>query len=192
MEGALECVFKGMRKLSIRCVVTTGKPRPGRRLPFVGPGPSCRTRQEEHALSIVRDQFRSAIPPRVARQHGPLLLHRHGQHKAIAQSGERIYHRTAVNSVLTVCLTGRAHPKASSGSDQSSIVIRLGVEQAVTDFRFRSPRMAVSEDYHFLFKRNPVIRRHGGSFPPDQSRPEPCATDFCQNNTVSVTTYPWS
>ena len=58
--------FKGMRKLSIRCVVTAGKPRPGHRLPLVGPEPSCRTRQEEHALSIVRDQFRSAIPLRGA------------------------------------------------------------------------------------------------------------------------------
>ena len=109
MEGALECVFKGMRKLSIGCVITSGKPRPGHRLPLVGPEPSCRTRQEEHALSIVRDQFQSAIPQRVARQHCPRPLHRHGQHKAIAQSEGRIYHRT-VNRVLTGCLTGRAHP----------------------------------------------------------------------------------
>ena len=109
VEGALECVFEGMRELSIRCVVTAGKPGPGHRLPFVGPEPSCRTRQKEHALSIIADQFRPAIPQRGARQHCPLPLHRHGQHKAIAQSEGRVYHRT-VNSVLTVCLTGRVHP----------------------------------------------------------------------------------
>jgi len=53
MEGALESVFEGMKELSLRCVVTAGKPGPGHRLPFVGPEPSCRTRQEEHALSII-------------------------------------------------------------------------------------------------------------------------------------------
>ena len=109
IEGALERVFEGMRKLSVRCVVTAGKPGPGHRLPFVGPEPGCRTRQEEHALSIITDQFRSAIPQRGARQHCPLPLHRHGQHKTIAQSEGTIYHRT-VNSALTVCLTGGAHP----------------------------------------------------------------------------------
>ena len=90
MEGALECVFQGMRKLSIRCVVTSGKPRPGHRLPLVGPELSCRTRQEEHALSIIHDQFRSAIPQRVVRQHCPHPLHRQGQHKTLAQSEGRI------------------------------------------------------------------------------------------------------
>lgn len=69
MEGALESVFEGMKELSLRCVVTAGKPGPGHRLPFVGPEPSCRTRQEEHALSIIPDRLRSAIPQRGARQH---------------------------------------------------------------------------------------------------------------------------
>src|SRR5439155_1262857 len=54
MEGALKGVFQGIRKLSVRCVVTSGKPGPGHRLPFVGPEPSYRTRPEEHALPIVR------------------------------------------------------------------------------------------------------------------------------------------
>ncbi len=122
-EGALECVFQGMPKLSIRCVVTSGQPRSGHRLPLVGPEPSCRTRQEEHALSIVRDQFRSAIPPRVALRHCPLPLHRHGQNKAIAQSQGWIYHRT-VNSVLTVCLTGGAHPTCRPTCSPCSLLVR--------------------------------------------------------------------
>ena len=41
---------------------------------------------------------------RVARQQSPSPLHRQCQDKAIASSGQRIYHRT-VDSVLTVCLT---------------------------------------------------------------------------------------
>ncbi len=33
-----------------------------------GPTPGYRTRRKEHALPIVRDEFRPAIPRRVARQ----------------------------------------------------------------------------------------------------------------------------
>jgi len=46
---------------------------------------------------------------RVARQHCPSPLHRHHQHKTIAASNGRIYHRT-VTSVLTVCLSKRGNP----------------------------------------------------------------------------------
>jgi hypothetical protein len=47
---------------------------------------------------IVRDEFRPAIPRRVARQHCPSALHRHHQHKTIAASKNMTYHRT-VNSL---------------------------------------------------------------------------------------------
>jgi hypothetical protein len=56
------------RNLSVRCVITSFKPRAGTRFP-VGPVPGYRTRRKAHALPIVRDEFRPAIPRRVARQH---------------------------------------------------------------------------------------------------------------------------
>jgi hypothetical protein len=139
-EGALESVFSGMRNLSVRCVLPAGKLGPGCRLPAPrescrrpcpriraafgfhggvnGPSPSYRTRWEERALPIVRDEFRPAIPRRVARQQSPLPLHRHRQHKAIAASGPRPYHRT-VDSVLTVCLTKRGNPMQNHGGHAS-------------------------------------------------------------------------
>ena len=134
-EGALAGVFSGMRNLSVRCVLPAGKLGPGCRLPTPGescrrpcpriraaiglhggangPSPSYRTRWEERALPIVRDEFRPAIPRRVARQQSPLPLHRHGQDKPLVASGQSKYHRT-VDSVLTVCLTKRGNRKASS------------------------------------------------------------------------------
>ena len=48
---------------------------------------------------------------RVGRHQSPSPLHRHPQHKAIAASIGRIYHR-AVASVLTGCLSRGDHPKA--------------------------------------------------------------------------------
>ena len=99
------------RNLSVRCVITSFKPRAGTRFP-VGPVPGYRTRRKAHALPIVRDEFRPAIPRRVARQHCPSPLHRHHQLKIIAASKEMIYHRT-VNSLLTVCLTHRDNSKQS-------------------------------------------------------------------------------
>jgi len=129
-EGALAGVFSGMRNLSVRCVLPAGKLGPGCRLPTPGescrrpcpriraaiglhggangPSPSYRTRWEERALPIVRDEFRPAIPRRVARQQSPLPLHRHGQDKPLVASGQSKYHRT-VDSVLTVCLTKRGN-----------------------------------------------------------------------------------
>ncbi len=63
------------------------------RVPFpVGPLPGYRTRRKEHALPIVRDEFRPAIPRRVARQRCPSPLHRHHQVKTIAQGQETIWH----------------------------------------------------------------------------------------------------
>ena len=53
-----------------------------------------------------RNEFRPAIPPRVARQQSPLPLHRHDQHKSVVLPNGTIYHRT-VSSVLTGCLAFR-------------------------------------------------------------------------------------
>src|SRR5256714_13653740 len=92
-----------MADLSVRCVIPSFYPRGVSRL-RVGPLPGYRTSRKEHALPIVSDEFRPAIPRRVARQHCPPPLHRHDQHKTIAGKKGMIYHRTA-NSLLTVCLT---------------------------------------------------------------------------------------
>jgi hypothetical protein len=81
----------------------------------VGPLPGYRTRREEHALLIVRDEFRPAIPRRVARQQGPLLFHRQTQTKSIAVRLGIIYHRT-VDCLLTVCLTCRSNPRTPLSS----------------------------------------------------------------------------
>jgi hypothetical protein len=45
----------------------------------VRPVPGYRASRKEHALPIVCDEFRPAIPRRVARQHCPSPLHRHCQ-----------------------------------------------------------------------------------------------------------------
>src|SRR5215471_18878588 len=65
-----------------------------------------RTRRKEHALPIVCDEFRPAIPRWGARQHCPSPLRRLNQLKPIARSNGIIYHRT-VTSLLTVCLSYR-------------------------------------------------------------------------------------
>jgi hypothetical protein len=43
------------------------------------PIPGKRTRREDHALLIVRDEFRPVIPRRVGRHQSPSPLHRHTQ-----------------------------------------------------------------------------------------------------------------
>jgi len=103
-EGALEMRFlrhDGIYRSDVLSLLLT--PGRGSRFP-VGPVPGYRTRRKEHALPIVRDEFRPAIPRRGARQHCPSPLHRHHQLKTIAAPLEMIYHRT-VPSLLTVCLT---------------------------------------------------------------------------------------
>ncbi len=57
----------------------------------VGRVPGYRTRRKERVLPIVRDEFRPAIPQRVARQRCPSPLYRHIQGKAIAQMKGTIY-----------------------------------------------------------------------------------------------------
>ena len=109
IEGALTKRFfrhDGIYRSDVSSLLFT--PGPWSRFP-VGPAPGYRASRKEHALPIVRDEFRPAIPRRVARQHCPSPLHRHFQHKSYPPSAERIYHRT-VDSVLTVCLTKRGNP----------------------------------------------------------------------------------
>jgi len=85
-------------------------PRGVSRFP-VGPLPGYRTSRKEHALPIVRDEFRPAIPRRVARQRCPSPLHRQPQHRPFPPPRGNDYDRT-VSSVLTVCLTKRGNPRA--------------------------------------------------------------------------------
>ena len=56
-----------------------------------------------------RDEFRPAIPQRVARQQSPPPLYRHAHPKSVPGSGTMNLQRT-VNSVLTVCLSPGDHP----------------------------------------------------------------------------------
>ena len=173
-EGALAGVFSGMRNLSVRCVLPAGKLGPGCRLPTPGescrrpcpriraaiglhggangPSPSYRTRWEERALPIVRDEFRPAIPRRVARQQSPLPLHRHGQDKPLVASGQSKYHRT-VDSVLTVCLTKR-------GNRRSSCSVRA--------FPERARRQPEQPARHTIGEAPHAVRRTAGLCPGDQ------------------------
>jgi hypothetical protein len=74
----------------------------GIRLP-AGLGPGYRTRREEHALSIARDEFRPAIPRSDCSPALPSPLHRHHQNKAMDGSKGTIYHRT-------LCIDCRTSP----------------------------------------------------------------------------------
>lgn len=58
-----------------------------------------------------RDEYRPAIPQRVARQHCPPPLYRHAHPKTVPGSATMNFQRT-VNSVLTVCLNPGDHPTA--------------------------------------------------------------------------------
>ena len=60
-EGPRNAFFQAWRNLSVRCVITSDKPGPGCRF-TVGSEPGYRTRRKKHALPIVRDEFRPAIP----------------------------------------------------------------------------------------------------------------------------------
>jgi len=55
-----------------------------------------------------RDEFRPAIPQRVARQQSPPPLHRHAHPKSVPGSATMNLQRT-VNSVLIVCLSPGDH-----------------------------------------------------------------------------------
>src|SRR5436305_1376726 len=112
IEGALTKRFlrhDGIYRSDVSSLLFT--PGPLSRFP-VGPVPGYRASRKEHALPIVRDEFRPAIPRRVARQHCPPPLHRHCQNNPYPLSGGNDYHRT-VSSVLTVCLTKRGNPRSN-------------------------------------------------------------------------------
>ena len=133
MRAPSASVYQASRNLSVRCVLTSCKLGPGYRLPAPnerstrpcprikavlrsryeanGPSPSYRTRREVRALPIVHDEFRPAIPRRVARQHCPSPLHRRSQNKSIALANGRNYHRL-VSSLLTVCLNRGDNPNS--------------------------------------------------------------------------------
>jgi hypothetical protein len=96
--------FRGMAE-SITPMCSLLTPGPLIRFP-VGPVPGYETRRKEHALPIVCDEFRPAIPRWVARQHCPSSLRRLNQLKPIARPNGIIYYRT-VTSLLTVCLIDR-------------------------------------------------------------------------------------
>jgi hypothetical protein len=72
-----------------------------------------------------RDEFRPAIPQRVARQQSPPPLHRHAHPKSVLGSGTMNLQRT-VNSVLTVCLSPGDHPSQIFGT-------LIGDEQQIYD-----------------------------------------------------------
>ena len=70
-EGALRMRFfrhDGIYRSDVSSPLFT----PGRTRFPVGPVPGYRTRRKAHALPIVRDEFRPAIPRRVARQCGAI------------------------------------------------------------------------------------------------------------------------
>ena len=136
-EGALRLRFfrhDGIYRSDVSSLLFT--PGPLSRFP-VGPVPGYRASRKEHALPIVRDEFRPAIPRRVARQHCPSPLHRLHQLKSIAASNERIYHRT-VTSLLTVCLRPGDNPirKSSTTVMQRLLASKITVEKAP---RWRAP-----------------------------------------------------
>ena len=76
-----------------------------------------------------RDEFRPAIPQRVARQQSPPPLHRHAHPKSVPGSGTIKLQRT-VNSVLTVCLSPGDHPRTGIAF-QSHVSVRGGRARSV-------------------------------------------------------------
>jgi len=62
-----------------------------------------------------RDEYRPAIPQRVARQQSPPPLHRQAHPKTVPGSATTIFQRT-VNSVLTVCLSPGDNPTPVSST----------------------------------------------------------------------------
>jgi hypothetical protein len=105
MRAPSGCVFEacGIYRSDVSSHLFTPGP-----VPLSGrAGAGYRTRRKERALPIVRDEFRPAIPRRVARQRCPSPLHRHHQLKIIARENGTIYHRmvTFFKSLLNGCLT---------------------------------------------------------------------------------------
>ena len=71
----------------------------------------CKDAPEVPRPTHRRDEYRPAIPQRVARQHCPPPLHRQAHPKTVPGLATMDFQRT-VNSVLTVCLSPGDHPRA--------------------------------------------------------------------------------
>ncbi len=111
--AVLRMRFPGMTESIGPMCDSSANPWGASRFP-IGPLPGSGARREDRARLIVHDEFRPAIPRRVARQQGPLLFHRQIQLKSIAVLNGIIYHRT-VNCLLTFCLTHRSNPTEVRG-----------------------------------------------------------------------------
>ena len=83
---------------------------------------SCKDAPEVLRPTHRRDEFRPAIPQRVARQHCPPLLHRHAHPKTVPGSGTMDLQRTA-NSVLTVCLSAPQRRRSLVGEGPTQVVV---------------------------------------------------------------------
>jgi len=84
-----------------------------------------------------RDEFRPAIPQRVARQQSPPPLHRHAHPKSVPGSGTMNLQRT-VNSVLTVCLSSGGHSRRKLRVELRPLCVK--------------PAQLVSKNLHLRFK----------------------------------------
>ena len=78
-------------------------PRPGSTQAY------CKDAPEVPRPTHRRDEYRPAIPQRIARQHCPPPLHRHAHPNSVPGSATMVSQRT-VNSVLTGCLSPGDHP----------------------------------------------------------------------------------
>lgn len=119
-----------------------------------------------------RDEFRPAIPQRVARQHCPPPLHRQAHPKSVPGSGTMNLQRT-VNSVLTVCLSPGDHPRCRSSHLPQSSVPSLATPGGCGSGSMVSQRRA--KRVHANGMRPPSAastRAPGGTADPDRARTE--------------------
>ena len=94
-----------------------------------------------------RDEFRPAIPQRVARQQSPPPLHRHAHPKSVPGSATMNLQRT-VNSVLTVCLSPGDHPIWIFDKLLSEIGLRLRKCRLEIRDCFSLPAVKTALDLH--------------------------------------------
>jgi hypothetical protein len=106
-----------------------------------GPGQTFRTHRKLLRPTHRRDELRSAIPQRVARQHCPSPLHRHAHPKSVPGSGTIDLQRT-VNSVLTVCLSLGDNPTHLAETRNGSLIT---FNKRYPGY-FRSALYAISQD----------------------------------------------
>jgi hypothetical protein len=109
MKKGLNTQLKNEGALKKRFLRHDGIYRSDVSLLFVNSGRSAAIRPGCGQAIGNADEFRPAIPQRVARQHCPSPLHRHHQNKTIAASSGSIYHR-AVTGLVTVRLSSWGKP----------------------------------------------------------------------------------